>query len=268
MAAWISANGSNSDSQILTGPRTITQRLSIATAATGKILSIHPPFPNSSYYLAFEGPGVECENASPQEIQIIDTQIEAQVSAQGATSIAHEINYFAFVPLLTPDENEIDESSPFPGYQVSAILGNRPQQPVNASNELWMAFSTYDDGSSCLNPANSSLKHMVCRLVNVSYAVEFVFVNGVQTITGSNRTLGRVPYPEVNGSVASNLTQFAYSAYMWAFTNQLIGSVGLYSEKLANGSAGRRFNQIQTQIQDTILLGSSDLDVVFDRGHV
>jgi hypothetical protein len=267
-AVWVSANGSNNRSEILTGPRTIIQRLSIATAATGEILSISAPFLNSTYQLTFDGPGVECENASPLEAQIINSQIQAQVSAQEATSITHEINYFAFIPVLTPGGNESNPSLPFPGYLVSAILGNRPEQPVNATNELWIAFSTYSNGSSCWNPANWGLQYMVCRLVGFSYTVDFKFENGVQTITGSNHTLGKVRYPQVNGSMTSNLTQFAYSAYMWAFSNQIIGSMGLYSEKLANGSAGSPFSQIQTQIQDTILLGSSDLDVFFDREHL
>jgi hypothetical protein len=109
----------------------------------------------------------------------------------------------------------------------------------------------------------------VCSLWNASYTVNFTFENGVQTINAINYTLlGEVAYPMVNASVPSNLTQFAYSAYMWVFTNQIIGYLGLYSEKLANGSAGANYAQFQTQIQDTSLLGSSDLDVFFDRHHL
>ncbi|KAF4626927.1 hypothetical protein G7Y89_g11227 [Cudoniella acicularis] len=211
-AVWVSANGSNNGSEILTGPRTIIQRLTIATAATGEILSINPPFLNSTYQLSFDGPGVECGNASPQETQVINTQIEAQVSAQGATSITHEINYFAFVPGTVQSSRSMLQTNygwPFPHMIMDQAVGIRK---VGVSNTC--AVSTSE------------------RLL------------GLQS--DAIRILG----------------------IMWAFNNQIIGSIGLYSEKLANGSNGSPFSQIQTQIQDTILLGSSDLDVFFDREHI
>jgi hypothetical protein len=55
---------------------------------------------------------------------------------------------------------------------------------------------------------------------------------------------------------------------MWAFTDQVIGFMKVYSEILPSGSAGNNFSQIQTSIQDSSLLGGSDLDVFFDQYHL
>jgi hypothetical protein len=132
-----------------------------------------------------------------------------------------------------------------------------------------MAYSQYGNGSSCQNPSNITLKHTVCSLWNASYSVNFTFENGIQNVTAVDyHLLGEVDYPTTNLSVPSNLTQLAYSAYMWAFTDQFVGFMEIYSAKLSNGSAGTNYSQIQTQIQDTVLLGSSDLDVYFDQRHI
>jgi hypothetical protein len=263
-AVWV--NNTNNYSQILTGPRTIIQRLAVAAAATGNILPINTLFTNSTYQLQFHGPKVECEyaDADSQQAQAMDILIQDQISAPGASSVIHEINYFAFVPV-----NSSTNSTSILGYPISAILGNRAEQPANATNQLWLAFSIYNNGSSCQNPSNIYRQHMVCSLYSAFYTVNFTFENGIQTINYSNYSqLGEVTYPIVNASAPSNLTQFAYSAYFWAFTNQIIGSMGLATEKLANGSAGDNFSQIQTDLQNTILLGSSDIDVFFDREHL
>ena len=260
-AVWV--NNTGNYSQILTGVRTIVQRLAVATAATGNILPISTQFLNSTYQLQFSGPKVECEAAHPLQVQAIDYLIEDQISAAGVSSITHEINYFAFVPV-----NSSTNSTSILGYPISAILGDRVEQPANATNQLWLAFSTYSNGSSCQNPSNISRQHMVCCLYNAFYTVNLTFESGIQTINGSNHTLGEVAYPIANASAQSNFTQFAYSAYFWAFANQIIGSMGLYNEKLANGSAGSNFSQIQTGLQNTILLGSSDIDVFFDKEHL
>jgi hypothetical protein len=56
---------------------------------------------------------------------------------------------------------------------------------------------------------------------------------------------------------------------MWAFTDQLIGWIGIYNDtSLSNSSGGiTEFSEIQTQIEHTSLLGSSDLDYFFDKNH-
>jgi len=158
--------------------------------------------------LKFFGPKVECNDASPIETATIDNMIEPRAATTNATEANQEFHYFAFVPMRN-------------GPNTTAILGDRLEEPFNATNQLWMAYSQYGNGSSCQNPANITRKHTLCSLWNVSYTINFTFENGIQNITAVDyQLLGEVEYPTANASVPSNLTQLAYSAYMWAFTNQ------------------------------------------------
>jgi hypothetical protein len=113
-------------------------------------------------------------------------------------------------------------------------------------------------------------RHLVCQLYNASYDLSLSFMENSQTITvNSLEILNTVGYPPVDPTTPSDLVQHAYSAYMWAFTDQLIGWIGIYNDtSLSNSSCGiTEFSEIQTQIEHTSLLGSSDLDYFFDKNH-
>lgn len=163
--------------------------------------------------------------------------------------------YFAFVPDLS-------------GPEVKAILANRFQQPANGSNQLWMTFQRY-----VINSTDAKVpqpRHLVCQLYNASYDLSLSFVENSQNITtNSLQILNAIDYPSVDPTTPSDLVQHAYSAYMWAFTDQLIGWIGIYNDtSLGNSSGGiTEFSEIQTQIEHTSLLGSSDLDYFFDQNH-
>jgi hypothetical protein len=76
-----------------------------------------------------------------------------------------------------------------------------------------------------------------------------------------------VDYPPDNEPESVDLMiQYAYSAVMWALTDLLVGSMGLFTEYSANDSI-TQFSEITTQIEHTSLLGSSNLDVFFDASH-
>jgi hypothetical protein len=59
------------------------------------------------------------------------------------------------------------------------------------------------------------------------------------------------------------MAQHSYSAYMWAFTNQLVGSMGFYNDISTNKSTPAEYSEIKSGIEGTSLLGSSDLDCFF-----
>jgi hypothetical protein len=162
--------------------------------------------------------------------------------------------YFAFVPELG-------------GNATKAILSNRFQQPASASNELWMRFQRYiiDSTGAKVNQP----RYLVCQLYNASYNLSLSFVETEQTITNNLLTLlNTVDYPKDDPSTPSDLVQHAYAAYMWAFTDQLIGSIGIYNGTALNSSSTiTEFSEIKTQIEHTSLIGSSDLDYFFDKNH-
>jgi hypothetical protein len=204
---------------------------------------------------------------SPLEVNAINDQIAVAESDTTETSLG--IHYFAFVPLKTQSTSASNSTSPFPGFNVSAILGDRLSVPANATNQLWIASTEYSNGSNCENPLNISFKYTKCILLNMSYVANFTFENGIQNITITNYTKGNVvEYPVEDATVPSDLVQYAYSAHMWALTDQLIGFMKLYKENSSDSGSDSVYGQIQTPIQDSALLGSSDLDVFFDQRHL
>jgi len=80
--------------------------------------------------------------------------------------------------------------------------------------------------------------------------------------------LTEVAYPVLNLTAPSDLVQLAYSAYMWAFTNQLVGSMGFYNDTSTNKTTPAEYSEIKTGIGATSILGSSDLDCFFGTNSI
>lgn len=249
------ANGpqsTNTQSQMFLGPRTILSRLLVATAATGEMLPIFPPAVNCTYEVAFHGPMVQCETANQTVSAIIDEAIAQTM--QPVNNITQFYNaYYAYVPDLSGLGN--------PANSVS-----REKYPLQSSNELWLAFKRNGtDYTSSPYPKCPVTEHRVCRLYNASYELGFTFVDGQQqSISGyPPKILEPIEYPVLNLTGVSDTVQFAYSAFFWSFTNLLVGSMGFYNESFTNTSAQAQYSDIGSSIENTALLGSSDLDCFF-----
>ena len=110
----------------------------------------------------------------------------------------------------------------------------------------------------------------MCQLYNATYNINLTFEEGSQTIQDQGtRILNLVDYPDADAPVSTDLmVQHAYSAFMWALTDLLVGSMGIFTEETSNSSnVLTNFGEITTQIEHTSLLGSSDLDAYFDSNH-
>jgi hypothetical protein len=278
-------NDSDQDAQMFLGPRSIIARIATATATKGDILPISPPFTNASYSQQFYGPIVKCNDANSTISLIVDTYIQGFMATSQGLNITETINgYFAFVPDLSDPNGAVT----FSGVDsITTILEDRLLRPANASNQIWIGFLAYATGSGCLNPAEIERRYIVCELYNASYSVNFTFVDGSQTITDTGtEVLNKVEYPVVMAGVKSDMAQHSYSAVMWAVSDQLVGSMGIYTQAIAvpatyAASKKKRtwnattpgaisvanFSEITTQLEHTSLLGSSDLDVFFDMSH-
>jgi hypothetical protein len=250
------ANGLNSTqtqllSQMFLGPRTIVDRLSEATASGGQILPITPPYVNASYKIQFYGPMVQCAEANATQQRIMENLISQQMQTQdNITQI--QSAYYAYVPnLSSPNEPE--------------ILTDRLQQPSNGSNQLWLSFRRNGTGYTNIPiPTCPIIEYRVCQLYNSSYDLNLTFVEGNQTVQGYPPTiLNEVDYPVLNLTEPSDMVQQAYSAYMWAFTNQLVGQMGFYNDTSTNRTTPAEYSEITTGIAATSILGSSDLDCFF-----
>ncbi|KAE9380934.1 hypothetical protein N431DRAFT_323907 [Stipitochalara longipes BDJ] len=245
-------------SQIFLGPRTILERLSVATASGGVILPITPPFVNASYQIQFNGPIVQCFEANDTQQAALEKLISQQLVTDPTTNVTQVMNsYYAYVPdLSAPDE--------------AVNLVDRLQQPSNGSNQLWLSFRR--NGTGWIDqpvPTCPIIEYRVCKLYNATYDLEFKFEEGNQTVEGYPPTLlNEVEFPILNLTAPSDLTQMAYSAYMWAFTNQLVGEMGFYNDTSTNKTTPAVYNEIRTEIGATSILGSSDLDCFFATNNV
>jgi len=244
--------------QLFLGPRTILERLSVATASGGVILPIAPPFVNASYQIQFYGPMVQCFEANDTQQAALEKLISQQLVTDPATNVTQLLNsYFAYVPDLSePDE--------------AVNLVDRLQQPSNGSNELWLSFRR--NGTGWIEspiPTCPIIEYRVCKLYNATYNLNLTFEEGNQTVMGYPPTLlNEVEFPVLNLSAPSNLPQMAYSAYMWAFTNQLVGSMGFYNDTSINKTTPALYSEIRTNIGATSILGSSDLDCFFGTNDI
>ncbi|KAK5714757.1 hypothetical protein LTR17_017075 [Elasticomyces elasticus] len=131
------------------GPSLLAQKVAAATAAEGKILSITPPAPNSSWTLDIWGPSLRCDDvAAPQRMAILDNY-GAALSMQPSNSSTCIANgqYFSWVS-QGPDIPEI------------------------------LPYVDYGDGEW-------HMSLLQCDLVNASYEVAFQYTNGFQNITVS-----------------------------------------------------------------------------------
>jgi hypothetical protein len=255
----VPANGPNSADlsiQMFMGPRTIVDRLSAATASGAEILAITPPYVNASYEIHFHGPWVQCAEANDTQVAILNHLMSQALQTQDNITQLQNA-YYAYVPNLSaPDQ--------------AGIIVDRLQQPSSGSNELWLSFKR--NGTGFTNdpvPTCPITEYRVCKLYNATYDLTLNFVEGNQTIKGYPPTkLNEVAYPVLNLSAPSDLVQLSYSAYMWAFTNQLIGSMGFYNDTSTNKTTPAEYSEIKTGLEATSLLGSSDLDCFFGTNSI
>lgn len=177
-AYWVDEYGSqdpNIKPYLFLGPRTIISRLSAATATSGRILPIVPPFVNSTYDIQFYGPKVSCSEANSTISTIVDKFVASEMSSSQLAAQRVSNAYFAFVPDLSAirDGATIESNG---GDIPQPVFSNRMQGPSNGSNEIWMTFKRYANGSNCDTmsagiPPSLESHYLVCRLHNASYHV-------------------------------------------------------------------------------------------------
>ena len=270
--------------QAYSGPRTILTRLAVATAGTGQILSLPAPFINATYQQNFYGPYVQCQTANSTIAKQVDMAAERAKMALNPSIREVSNEYFAFVPALA----NLSGVSLNTGVQVANL--SEVNAATNASNQLWMKFPRYPPDVTVLNVTDNAYPcYLSCELYNASYQVNFSWVNGIQSISMPKPdVVGVVAYPTNESSTSAYEESLAYSAFMWALSNQLVGSMGFYQSTSSNGNGNSTlsgtytdanqptsgnnatttiFSEIHTNIDQTSLLGSSDFNSHFIKNH-
>jgi hypothetical protein len=249
----------NDTSRTLEGPRSIVALIVNAVASLGQILSISSPAPHSSYSLDMYGPVVRCGDANDTTIAQIQQfwQDHMRTPFQGYSQIDNA--FYAFVPAYDANGQLFSADQP------------RGQSASNGTNELWMTISRYN-GSIYANGTEMRERiYEVCRLYNATYHLDFSWDHGFQAVNGTYELGPQIDYPRDNISTVSDMSQHAYSAIFWAIADQLVGTMGWF---VANDQASlgyteaAQFGIINTLIEQSSLLGSSDLDVYFNFEYI
>ena len=256
-----SPNSARPDDQSFLRPRTVLTRLTVAAATTGQILSIPPPFPNATYEISFFGPVVKCNDAGADVAKQIHAATERSKFTADESIMQIENSYFAFVPDLSPAGINSNAGV------VQIANHSDTNGAAHGSNQLWLGFQQYQenlDGTVILRPHS-----LQCQLYNTSYHVNFSFVQGVQSLQWDElQPLNKIDYPNGPSSSDRDEMQMAYTAFMWTLSDQLTGSIGFYRNITVHPSAGSdTFSEITSNIQQTALLGSYDLESFFDFNH-
>lgn len=160
--------------------------------------------------------------------------------------------FYAFVPSFDGSANPVANSRP------------RLQSRSNATNEMWMSIYRY--GLDTSGKRNLENQYLRCALWNATYDVDFEWISGIQQIKGTHQALNEVQFPNETGNVVSDMSQHAYSAVFWALADQLVGQMTWFHDEkgVEKQNLVPEFGVIDSPIQHTSLLGSSDLDLFFD----
>lgn len=260
----VSIDVGNTSKSLFLGPRTVISRLVTATATEGVILPIVPPFTNATYSVNFDGPAIRCNYANETVAKSIASLQEQTLKNYTDNIIPIGNYYYGFVPNL----KRFGDGSSHNG--VEAVPQTRLQQPMDASNELWMVFARYQADQQNLNVSLRKVDtiYTTCQLWNASYVVNLAFQETVRNITKTEiEYRNPVAYPEKSSpNSTESMVQHAYSAVMWAISDLLVGQMVLFNT--TDPSYGRtQFGEINTQIAHTSLIGSSDLRYHFDKNR-
>ncbi len=258
--------GTSPHSQKFLGPRTVIQRLALAAATTGEMLALSMPAPNATYEQTFFGPCVQCTDSSSQVRVEMDQMIGRSERELDPSVKLVSLDYFAKIPALSNLENNGQDD-----IQVANLTDI--DGALHASNQLWAFFSS---SSSSVNFSHPLERHyLTCELYNASYTTRFTWVNGRQDLQILNKTLlYPVAYPIDPSTSEESEEAMAYSSVVWALSNQLTGSTAFYQDLNTSNDAtqqavaSRIYSTIDTQMAQTVLLGSSDLNSHFIHNHL
>jgi hypothetical protein len=234
--------------------RTTISRIATLAGSSMQILPLKAPAVNSSWEIQFFGPYVDCFDAD-------DTTIGLMKAATSLSSDAYENTtevyrpYFAYVPDLSS-----------PGRM--GLPSRREIDPSWASNQLWLSFAKNGTGWQNIPFPKCPLTHYrVCELYNASYSLKITFQDGSMSVQSDKPKIqNKVPYPIrlIDEKIPDSMVQAAYSGYMWALTDILVGSMTLFQYTTNSASSDEVYStRIKTGLKNTSLLGSSDLNCFF-----
>jgi hypothetical protein len=239
-------------SRTFRNPRTALNILATATSSLGEILPLDLPYNNSAYSIDFFAPIVQCKDANQTEKERMGVFLQEEMVTVRNDMLETDNVYYSFVPTYNSTGN------------LTAIWHPRQQIQSSPINELWMTFlrPTFDKQGKRVKPRH----YQICLPHNASYNLKVSQHHGLQEISGSYEVGDAIPFPNDDPTKASNMTQHAYTAFMWVICDQLVGKLAWYTDNTnsTNQKSAAQFGVIDSPIQRTSLLGSLDLDAYFE----
>jgi hypothetical protein len=238
--------------RVFTGPRTALNLVTTATSSLGEILPADLPYNNSAYSISFFAPIVKCAEANGTEAERINDFLLEGMATETDNKKETDSAYYSFVPTYNNTGH------------LTAIWHPRQQTPSRPINELWMTFLR-----PTLHPNGTRIKlrhFQICKPHNASYALHISQYHGTQTVSGTYTPFADpVSFPVDEPDAKSNMPQHAYTAFMWAFSDQVVGKFAWFAQSAnAPNTSAAQFGVIDSPIQRTSLLGSVDLDALFE----
>ncbi|CAG1963029.1 unnamed protein product [Fusarium graminearum] len=243
---------------------TYVSRLLLSVASLGSILTIPPPFPNSSYALDFHGPTLSCHNTKNQAFSRQVREILENSKNQDADTT---IVFVGFVP------NHGRGNGSSSGVNEYALTGLKYALNESVATTFRLDYTETgpakfyvalrDETNSNPN-VYETMKTIECELYNSSFATNFSFDNGQQNISYTSKKLNPVAFPSDFRSIAMFgsdhwTTKGAYLSLMNAMGQLVLGTV-------INFGSSNTTNAIQTLIRSSSLMDTKEM-YAFKKGR-
>ncbi|KAI1365690.1 hypothetical protein F5Y08DRAFT_352625 [Xylaria arbuscula] len=229
-------------------PSNAVLKVAQATRATGAILPLSPPFPNSTWSLDYHDPRLGCKAVSDSFKDAIIHNVESAVKLGDClTSYGYiswgltGLNEPQSLPFRLPDD---DDSDTFPTLETKLLSGFDSRAILYVAVFPHIVNKIHTLGCENLFGLNGELTDstiLQCELYNSTYHSNFSFINGEQLVeVYIKETLNEVepiifvgtaeyvftddygPYSAVNFTKVEAL---AYQAVFDAFGQGLVGSI-------------------------------------------
>ncbi|KAJ6007493.1 hypothetical protein N7540_011469 [Penicillium herquei] len=281
---------------IYDSPQLDVQTIAQSVSVGGDILSITPPFPNSSWHLDFHGPALDCHNID----QSSQNKILENVQINNNCSDGTVYGYLSWVrtaydwegqPHMATVPDSIVPFDSHTGNLETASLGPAYANVFDGTAPLTLYMAVlpemlkrtyvyeYYANDNCPKPSTFVANATVveCTLQNASYSGNFTFVSGAQQSANfrRNRFLNNVSYvydidnenlntAEAQINAESKLESLSYQAILDALGRILVGAIGLAQSRVPAGdmsapTVDHGLNITGTTVMSTVIGSAAEL---------
>ncbi|UZP36867.1 hypothetical protein NXS19_004683 [Fusarium pseudograminearum] len=241
-------------------PSTYVSRLLVSVASAGSILTIPPPFPNSSYVLQFYGPTLSCHSITNKTFL---SQVGEAIEKSDSMYSKMRTVFVGFVPNTGPSTGTQYGVN---GYALAGLKLSLNTSKVAATvsldytntgtGEAAKFYVAVPDELNQNSDVYKSMKTIECQLYNSSFATKFSYNNSQQDIINMSKKLNPVAvyYNDQPGGIdySYKVAADAYLSLMDAMGQLLLGSLKGYMDSTST-------IPFQTSIKSSVLMDTKEM---------